>query len=343
MEHKLLTVAIPTYNRAKYLKRSLGSVVSQYDERIEIIVSDNASEDNTRQVVEEYASSVPIRYVRNEQNIGGEANFLQCYRMAAGDFILLLGDDDLIIENRLAVILDFLEKNPQSVWVFMNFISVRNEYIDADHYASIWSQDKAVRANVSKYEFLDYAKNHVTFMSCQILSCAAFRQVKNPEQYMPTYFLQTCLGFEATQNDDASRGIIGIPCIANDAGEGEDRQGVEASVNPKNLYRFFGECMEYVLCTLGVKFGYDKKLLIKAWKNGISYWHTKIIEFKAATNGYMKEEFYRYAYPVLKKYPSMYLKVMPAVLMPNWMARLLDRYVKPACKKIKAMLRAARA
>ena len=44
----LLTIAIPTYNRANYLKRALQSIAEQYDSRLEILVSNNASEDTTR-------------------------------------------------------------------------------------------------------------------------------------------------------------------------------------------------------------------------------------------------------------------------------------------------------
>lgn len=50
---KILTIAIPTYNRANYLKRALKSIAKQYDDRLEIIVSDNASLDDTEEVVRE--------------------------------------------------------------------------------------------------------------------------------------------------------------------------------------------------------------------------------------------------------------------------------------------------
>lgn len=338
MDHKLLTVAIPTYNRAKYLKRTLESVVSQYEERVEIIVSDNASEDNTRQVVEELSASAPIRYIRNEKNMGAEANFLQCYRVATGDFILLLGDDDLIVENRLATMLDYIEENPQSDWVFVNQIYIRGEYIDAQHYIQLWSRDETNRSDVSKRAFLDYAKQRITFISCQMLSLKAFRKIEQPEKYIETCFLHTCLGFEATRSETAHLGIIGVPCIAADMGAESDRMSEASSINPRNTYRYFVKWMEYVLCTLGAQFGYDRAQLVNAWKTGIQYLPAQIIVMKAGGQGYMKEEFDRYARPVLKKYPSMYLKVKLAMLVPSWVCRGINKYVKPMRRRIRDRL-----
>ena len=60
----LLTIAIPTYNRKNLLKRALESVVSQLNPKIEILVSDNASDDGTDEMI---AESFPmVRYIKNE-------------------------------------------------------------------------------------------------------------------------------------------------------------------------------------------------------------------------------------------------------------------------------------
>ena len=338
MDHKLLTIAIPTYNRAKYLKRALGSVVSQYDERIEILVSDNASEDNTSQVVESFLKSVPIRYVRNDTNIGLDANFLQCYRLAEGDYMLLLGDDDLIIEHRLATVLDFLENNPQSVLVFINHIFIWGEYIDADHYIRLHSRDKTNRVGVSKRELIDYAKERIGFMSSLVLSMDAVRKIDRPERYQGTSFVHTCLGFEATKDDDASLGIIGEPCVVDDLGDDPDRMNEEASINPGVLYKAFGKRLEYVLTTIGSQYGYDQKQLASVWKNAISSWPNKIIVMKATGQGYRKEEFDQYARPVLKKYPLTYLKIGLTLFIPDFVARWMYKYIRPFYRKLKVKM-----
>jgi glycosyltransferase involved in cell wall biosynthesis len=92
----LVTIAIPTYNRAdNYLRQALTSAVTQTYPKIEIIVSDNCSTDHTETLVTGF-SDPRIRYFRHEKNIGANNNFNFCLQQAKGMYFLLLHDDDLI-------------------------------------------------------------------------------------------------------------------------------------------------------------------------------------------------------------------------------------------------------
>jgi glycosyltransferase involved in cell wall biosynthesis len=92
----LVTIAIPTYNRADYyLQQSLASALSQTYQHIEIIVSDNCSTDNTQAFVRSF-SDPRLRYFRHDKNIGANNNFNHCLEQAKGDYFLLLQDDDMI-------------------------------------------------------------------------------------------------------------------------------------------------------------------------------------------------------------------------------------------------------
>lgn len=92
----LVTIAIPTYNRANgYLRQAIRAALSQTYPEIEIIISDNCSTDNTGEIVKEYKDS-RIRYFRQGHNIGMNNNFNFCIEKARGKYFLLLPDDDLI-------------------------------------------------------------------------------------------------------------------------------------------------------------------------------------------------------------------------------------------------------
>lgn len=94
--HPLVTIAIPTYNRAdNYLRQALESALSQTYQHIEIIVSDNHSTDNTEAVVKNL-SDPRMRYFRQAENIGANNNFNFCLEQAKGDYFSLLQDDDMI-------------------------------------------------------------------------------------------------------------------------------------------------------------------------------------------------------------------------------------------------------
>ncbi len=95
----LVTIAIPTYNRAdNYLKQALSSAVGQTYRNIEIIVSDNCSTDNTESVAKNFKDS-RIRYFRQKENIGSNNNCNFCLEHANGIYFLLFFDDDLIDHN----------------------------------------------------------------------------------------------------------------------------------------------------------------------------------------------------------------------------------------------------
>lgn len=117
MGNALLTIAIPTYNRARILKEGLSRLYQEWlaldnNSDIEILVSNNASPDNTDDVVKAImAKGFPINYNVNKENIGGDANILKCYQMARGRFAWVLGDDDFIKEGSLRIIIEFLSKH----------------------------------------------------------------------------------------------------------------------------------------------------------------------------------------------------------------------------------------
>src|ERR1700751_3880179 len=105
-----LTIAIPTYNRASCLGELLSALADQLqnEPRVELMISDNASPDATSQVVQDFMlRGLNIRYIRNTQNIGADANFLQCFEQARGKYVWLLSDDDLIVPGGIAKIVRY--------------------------------------------------------------------------------------------------------------------------------------------------------------------------------------------------------------------------------------------
>jgi abequosyltransferase len=111
-DQPLLTIAVPTYNRSATLDQLLQSLAPQLQDesRIELLISDNASPDDTPQLIEEFEQcGHVVQYVRNTINIGPDGNFAQCFELARGRFFLLLSDDDLLVPGALAKILHLLE------------------------------------------------------------------------------------------------------------------------------------------------------------------------------------------------------------------------------------------
>ena len=109
----LLTLAIPTFNRSPFLAELLECVLPQLmgETRAELLVSDNASSDDTETVVASFRErGLECRYVRNAQNVGADSNFLQCLDLALGKYVWVMGDDDLLASGAVAMILGMMEQ-----------------------------------------------------------------------------------------------------------------------------------------------------------------------------------------------------------------------------------------
>jgi abequosyltransferase len=117
----LLTIAIPTYNRAWCLKELLSGLAGHLKDepRVELLISDNASPDETPSLIQNFrAQGLPIRYLRNAENIGPDANFVQCFEEARGKYVWIFSDDDLILPGAVAKILAYCEAAEYDlIWV----------------------------------------------------------------------------------------------------------------------------------------------------------------------------------------------------------------------------------
>ena len=81
----LITIGLPVYNGAKFIQKAIDSLLSQTVSDFEIIISDNASNDGTKKIIETYAKrDKRIRYVYNEKNFGAALNYNQLVNMARG-------------------------------------------------------------------------------------------------------------------------------------------------------------------------------------------------------------------------------------------------------------------
>jgi glycosyltransferase involved in cell wall biosynthesis len=111
--NELLSIAIPTYNRAIVLKKQLIDLIEKVrPHNVAIYISDNASPDNTQEVIAEMRKKYQFLYSsRNEKNIGGDRNFEKVLKMSSSQYTWLLGDDDTIRNGGIEKVLEIINKN----------------------------------------------------------------------------------------------------------------------------------------------------------------------------------------------------------------------------------------
>ncbi|MCM3571049.1 glycosyltransferase family 2 protein [Neobacillus mesonae] len=98
----LVSVLIPTFNRAHYFRLALESVLQQTYPNIEIVITDNSTNDETYNLIQPYLQAYPsIKYYRNSENLGPVLNFIKAYELSSGDYVNFLMDDDLFHPNKI--------------------------------------------------------------------------------------------------------------------------------------------------------------------------------------------------------------------------------------------------
>lgn len=118
MKEAVITVVIATYNRAALLSRAIRSVQSQTYRDVIIAVYDNASSDNTREVVERMQRDDPrIYYHRHPENIGAAANFRYGLQRIDTPLFFLLSDDDVALPKFFATAVSWFERYPEARFV----------------------------------------------------------------------------------------------------------------------------------------------------------------------------------------------------------------------------------
>lgn len=175
----LLSICIPTWNRAFFLNESLNRLSQEYEKidkaEVEIFVSDNCSDDNTEEVVLGFIKKgFAVTYNKNKENIGAAGNFLLCINRAKGKYILLLGDDDYLCENALAYILNLIRNKEYGLIHISNSSKMKEPFCEHDDAES----------------FLKKVSFWITFMSGNLFRKDIVSKIINPERYIPTRLLQ---------------------------------------------------------------------------------------------------------------------------------------------------------
>lgn len=109
----LVSIGLPTYNRAAMLDRAIASVLAQDHRALELIVSDNASSDDTERLCRDWAKrDARLTYIRQPTNHGPIANFGTCLAAARGEYFMWLSDDDWLDANYVTECLGAMTDQP---------------------------------------------------------------------------------------------------------------------------------------------------------------------------------------------------------------------------------------
>lgn len=193
-QNKLFSIFIPTYNRADLLSETLESVVSQIsNDFIEIIICDNGSTDNTKEVVDKYIQKYNnIRYYKNEPSIHMDLNHLKVLEYTNTKYCLMLGDDDVLLSGGYDRIIKSIENNNYD---FIILTSENESNINAEN---IELSNKK-EAFFNYWQYLPYGAIIINVMLAKKV---------NIQKYINTYHAYSALAWESFALSESNNKIL---------------------------------------------------------------------------------------------------------------------------------------
>lgn len=223
MSEILLSICIPTYNRGDLLKVNLLEIINQANElkvNIEICISDNASNDNTDEIVRMLPKSdyIDIIYKKNEINIGPDLNYLKAIDISKGKYCWFMGSDDLISHNSLHKLIKTQLSSNSDIYIcnridcnysmqpfFYNKWSNINEkkefdfrdetqfikYLElSNSLGAIYSYLSSIIFKKSVWEKIDYDTQFTGTAYSHVYKLMKFRDFSSNVMYLPDYFVK---------------------------------------------------------------------------------------------------------------------------------------------------------
>lgn len=318
-----LSICIPTYNRARFLADLFDSILSQtgYTIEVEVVVSDNASTDDTAAIVAAYRDRLPnFVYVCAEENIGADRNFLRVVDCARGDYCWLMGSDDKLEPGSIAEFERQHARHPGITGMTLNRRAYKFDLVTQMYEPRVIladpDQDRHLRSSEESFSVLGY---YLGYISAQIFRrdawtaavaaspvadyCNGYAHIYVIGRTMQArpgwlYVARPCVGWRSANDSFLTRG-----------GEFErmalDVRGYEAITRGlfgvgSATYRTLNTAVVSGLVVNAIRTakleGADRRFFTKSppllWR---AYWH----------------------------YPGFWLRAMPLLLTPAWMMRLV--------------------
>ncbi|MDO8445621.1 MAG: glycosyltransferase family A protein [Deltaproteobacteria bacterium] len=137
MKKPMLSVILTNYNHAQYLEGALDAILTQRYEPMELVIIDDASTDNSVEIIEKYMAKHPnIRLIKNSQNRGVGENCKELLRLAQGEYIYAAASDDRVLPCFFEKTMNLLSQHPQAglCWVDAVFINESGQKIGEDRF-----------------------------------------------------------------------------------------------------------------------------------------------------------------------------------------------------------------
>jgi glycosyltransferase involved in cell wall biosynthesis len=126
----IISICVPTFSRATCLVNlleNLGQLTIAHGSKIEICISDNQSTDDTAQIIEDWRGRLGLKVMTQTENIGATRNAIAVTSSATGKWLMIIGDDDLLIPRNFSSLLAILQSSDENDWILVGVADATGE------------------------------------------------------------------------------------------------------------------------------------------------------------------------------------------------------------------------
>ncbi|MGL6105792.1 glycosyltransferase family 2 protein [Romboutsia sp.] len=245
----LLTIGIPTFNRANHLDGVLNWIYGQIgnNSKFEVLISDNASTDNTEEVVKKYLNIYDnLLYHKQVENVGFDRNLITVMDLARGEYIKFHGDDDFLTQDCMNYITNVILAIPDVDLFYMN--------------SGMYNQAQFIGEGYDQYLKCRINSMNMTAITIIVVRNSACRQIENKEKYIGSEILQVYIQMEILKRNPKFcmiGGVVVVPPVS----QGGRRQINIGEIFIKSYFGILSEYIPYGLSEDALKF--EKKYCLE--------------------------------------------------------------------------------
>jgi len=202
MKHPKVSVIVPNYNHAKFLRQRIDSILTQTYQDFELILLDDCSTDNSLEILNNYQSDKHVSHVLfNDRNSGNPfSQWIKGIELSSGDFVWIAESDDVADEDFLMTLVPLMEKNSDAVLAFSHsyLIDEKDALIDGDyHIHSNPDEVKVLDGNTFARKVMTTC-NYIYNASMVLFKRSAYSNVRTTFQQYQTcgdwaFWMEMCL------------------------------------------------------------------------------------------------------------------------------------------------------
>jgi glycosyltransferase involved in cell wall biosynthesis len=306
MKDILLTIAIPTFNRSESLELLLNILsheLADHTSDIEIIISDNASTDDTENILESFYKQNPsVKIIRHFSNIGMDLNFCECFEHAEGRFFWMIGDDDIPKPNTINQLLFLLKHNE------VDILYLSSEWTPNISSSNDGTPIKEIEIKTfSRLEFVRRVNIWITFISGMIINRERLRTLNpslNYSKFKGTYLVHLGWTLPLLMSGKYFH-IVYQPCILATA----------ANSGGYKLFEVFGTNLPFILSSIFGEDSPERKLVINSLAWGYLptlLWNNRLRKF----NSFNSENIFASIQPV-RSSAAYHIFMIPILFFPR--------------------------